>query len=127
MSSSDQRVVTCACLRPDERVVRPVLTVYPAASSLHPEGSSSLLCVASAMFPPLVRFSWKRQKESGAPEELPAAEGEQLELRGAGFSASIRVLDRDALRSHKYSCQVEHEGGPVEGAQQGDGSARHRA
>ncbi|XP_028283216.1 immunoglobulin lambda-1 light chain-like [Parambassis ranga] len=98
----------------DERVVQPVLSVYPAASSLHPEGSSSLLCLASAMFPPLVRFSWRRQKENGLLEELPPAEGEQLELRESGLSASIRVLDRDALRSHKYSCYVEHEGGRVE-------------
>ncbi|XP_028283416.1 uncharacterized protein LOC114449782 [Parambassis ranga] len=98
----------------DERVVQPVLSVYPAASSLHPEGSSSLLCLASAMFPPLVRFSWRRQKENGLLEELPPAEGEQLELRESGLSASIRVLDRDALRSHRYSCYVEHEGGRVE-------------
>ncbi|XP_028283414.1 immunoglobulin lambda-1 light chain-like [Parambassis ranga] len=108
----------------DEQVVQPVLSVYPAASSLHPEGSSSLLCLASAMFPPLVRFSWRRQKENGLLEELPPAEGEQLELRESGLSASIRVLDRDALRSHKYSCYVEHEGGRVEAhTQQGQAAA----
>ncbi|KAI3374557.1 hypothetical protein L3Q82_021136 [Scortum barcoo] len=69
---------------PDEQVVKPVVSVYPAASRAHLEGKSSLLCVSSAMFPPLVQFSWKRQKEDGPLEELPPAEGEQLELRESG-------------------------------------------
>ncbi|XP_039900732.1 immunoglobulin lambda-1 light chain-like [Simochromis diagramma] len=56
----------------DEQVVKPVVSVYPAASRAHLEGNSSLLCVASAMFPPLVQFSWKRQKKNGGEaEELP--------------------------------------------------------
>ncbi|KAG7222318.1 hypothetical protein INR49_016382, partial [Caranx melampygus] len=69
---------------PDEQVVKPVVSVYPAASRAHLEGRSSLLCLASAMFPPLVQFSWKRQKEGGPLEELPPAEGEQLELTERG-------------------------------------------
>ncbi|GLD74876.1 uncharacterized protein AKAME5_002620800 [Lates japonicus] len=58
----------------DEAVVKPVVSVYPAASRAHLEGKTSLLCLASGMFPPLVQFSWKRQDGS-------SAEGEQLELR----------------------------------------------
>ncbi|XP_026169585.1 uncharacterized protein LOC113134418 isoform X2 [Mastacembelus armatus] len=76
----------------DEQVVKPVVSVYPAASRAHLEGKSSLLCLASAMFPPLVRFSWKRQKENGQLEELPPAEGEQLELRESGRTAAILLV-----------------------------------
>lgn len=91
-----------------------MVSVYPAASRDHQEGKSTLLCVASAMFPPLVRFSWKRRKENGSVEELPPAEGEQLELRESGRSAAIRLVHQDALHSYKYRCYVQHEGGTVE-------------
>ncbi|XP_070774612.1 immunoglobulin lambda-1 light chain-like [Enoplosus armatus] len=98
----------------DEPVVEPVVSVYPAASRAHQEGKSSLLCLASAMFPPLVRFSWRRRKENGPQEVLPPAEGEQLELRESRCTAAIRVIDLDALSTYKYRCSVQHEGGTVE-------------
>ncbi|CAI5676807.1 unnamed protein product [Oreochromis niloticus] len=99
----------------DEQVVKPVVSVYPAASRAHLEGNSSLLCVASAMFPPLVQFSWKRQKKNGGEaEELPPAEGEQLELRESGRTIAIRMVDRDYLFTYIYRCYVKHEGGTVE-------------
>ncbi|CAI5678282.1 unnamed protein product [Oreochromis niloticus] len=99
----------------DEQVVKPVVSVYPAASRAHLEGNSSLLCVASAMFPPLVQFSWKRQKKNGGePEELPPAEGEQLELRESGRTIAIRMVDGSDSDTYKYSCSVKHEGGTVE-------------
>ncbi|XP_051809606.1 uncharacterized protein LOC127535487 [Acanthochromis polyacanthus] len=97
-----------------EQVVKPVVSVYPAASRVHLEGSSSLLCLASAMFPPLVRFSWKRQKEDGQLEDLDPAEGEQLEIREPGRSASILLIHQQQDSTYKYSCYVQHEGGPVE-------------
>ncbi|XP_073346554.1 immunoglobulin lambda-1 light chain-like [Pagrus major] len=96
----------------DEPVVKPVVSVYPAASRAHLEGNSSLLCVASAMFPPLVRFSWNRRKEN--EEEWLPAEGEQLELRESGRTAAILLVDGDALYTYKYRCSVQHEGGTVE-------------
>ncbi|XP_047445962.1 immunoglobulin lambda-1 light chain-like [Mugil cephalus] len=98
----------------DEQVVKPVVIVYPAASRAHLEGKSSLLCLASHMFPPEVKFSWKRQKEGGSLEELTPAEGEQLELRESGRRASIRLVDRNDYYTYKYTCSVEHEGGTVE-------------
>ncbi|XP_076732850.1 immunoglobulin lambda-like polypeptide 1 [Maylandia zebra] len=105
----------------DEQVVKPVVSVYPAASRAHLEGNSSLLCVASAMFPPLVQFSWKRQKKNGGEaEELPPAEGEQLELREAGRTIAIRMVDRDVCDTYMYSCWVKHEGGTVEAQTQQD-------
>ncbi|XP_041849519.1 immunoglobulin lambda-1 light chain-like isoform X1 [Melanotaenia boesemani] len=104
----------------DEQVVKPVVSVYPAASRVHQEGKSSLLCLASAMFPPLVQFSWKRQKEDGSLEELLPAEGDQLEIRESGRSAAIRVVDRDAFYTQKYICYVKHEGGTVEAQTQQD-------
>ncbi|XP_067460844.1 uncharacterized protein [Thunnus thynnus] len=97
-----------------EQVVKPVVSVYPAASRAHLEGKSSLLCLASAMSPPLVQFSWKRQKKNGTLEDLPPAEGEQLELREPGRTVAIRVVDRDALYTYKYRCYVKHEGETVE-------------
>ncbi|KAM8727313.1 uncharacterized protein AB9X84_001057 [Acanthopagrus schlegelii] len=102
----------CCCQTSDEQVVKPVVSVYPAASRAHLEGRSSLLCVASAMFPPLVRFSWKRRKENQV-EQLPA-EGEQLELTESGRTATILLVDRDARHTYKYRCSVQHEGGTVE-------------
>ncbi|KAM9349674.1 uncharacterized protein ABDE67_009381 [Symphorus nematophorus] len=66
------------------------------------------------MFPPLVQFSWRRRKDNGPLEELPPAEGEQLELRESGRTAAILLVDRDALDTYKYVCSVRHEGGRVE-------------
>ncbi|XP_042285186.1 uncharacterized protein LOC121908919 isoform X1 [Thunnus maccoyii] len=94
-----------------EQVVKPVVSVYPAA---HLEGKSSLLCLASAMSPPVVQFSWKRQKKNGTLEDLPPAEGEQLELREPGRTASILLLHQQENSTDKYRCYVKHEGGTVE-------------
>ncbi|XP_036938941.1 immunoglobulin lambda-1 light chain-like isoform X1 [Acanthopagrus latus] len=96
----------------DEQVVKPVVSVYPAASRAHLEGRSSLLCVASAMFPPLVRFSWKRRRQDQV-EQLPA-EGEQLEFRESERTAAILLVDGNATSTYKYRCSVQHEGGTVE-------------
>ncbi|XP_028448355.1 immunoglobulin lambda-1 light chain [Perca flavescens] len=98
----------------DEPVVKPVVSVYPAASRAHLEGKSSLLCLASAMFPPLVQFSWKRRKENGPLEELPSDEGEQLEIRESGHTASILLIHQQENSTYKYRCDVLHEGGTVE-------------
>ncbi|XP_062285611.1 immunoglobulin lambda-1 light chain-like [Scomber scombrus] len=98
----------------DEQVVKPVVSVYPAASRAHLEGKSSLLCLASAMSPPLVRFSWKRQKKNGPLEDLTPAEFEQLELREPGRSASILLLHQQENSTYKYHCYVKHERDTVE-------------
>ncbi|XP_040912186.1 uncharacterized protein LOC121193788, partial [Toxotes jaculatrix] len=93
-----------------EQVVKPVVSVYPAAPS-HVEGNSSLLCLASGMFPPLVQFSWERQKEDGPKEELSSAWGQQLELRESGHSAAILLIHQPVNSTYKYYCSVRHEGG----------------
>ncbi|KAM8851067.1 immunoglobulin lambda-1 light chain-like [Spinachia spinachia] len=98
----------------DEPVVKPVVSVYPAASSGALEGRSSLLCVASSMFPPVVRFSWKRQKENGPLEEKLPAEAEQLELTESGRIAAILLVDEQESSRYRYRCSVHHEGGVVE-------------
>ncbi|XP_044225115.1 uncharacterized protein LOC122994472 isoform X1 [Thunnus albacares] len=97
----------------DEQVVKPVVSVYPAASRAHLEGKSSLLCLASAMSPPLVQFSWKRQK-NGTLENLTLAEGQQLELREPGRTVAILLLNQQENSTYKYRCSVKHEGGTVE-------------
>ncbi|XP_060941008.1 immunoglobulin lambda-1 light chain-like [Limanda limanda] len=96
----------------DRPLVTPVVSVYSAASIAALDGKSSLLCVASNMVPPLVQFSWTRQREGGPLETLSSADGEQLELRGTGRTAAIMVVDRNA--PYKYRCHVRHEGGTVE-------------
>uniref|UniRef100_A0A8P4GF04 Ig-like domain-containing protein n=1 Tax=Dicentrarchus labrax TaxID=13489 RepID=A0A8P4GF04_DICLA len=98
----------------NEQIVKPVVSVYPAASRAHLEGKSSLLCVASDMFPPLVRFSWKRQKDNGTEEDVTSAEGEQLELRESGRTTSILLIPQRENSTYKYRCSVHHEGGTVE-------------
>ncbi|XP_070701683.1 immunoglobulin lambda-1 light chain-like [Pempheris klunzingeri] len=97
-----------------EQVVKPVVSLYPVTSRAQQEGKSSLLCVASGMFPPLVQFSWKRQMENCPPVELEDAEGEQLKLRESGCTGRIIEIDREALSTFKYHCSVKHEGGTVE-------------
>uniref|UniRef100_H2LR06 Ig-like domain-containing protein n=1 Tax=Oryzias latipes TaxID=8090 RepID=H2LR06_ORYLA len=90
-----------------------------SASRVHVEGSSSLLCLASAMFPPVVQFSWKRQKNNGPLEDLTSEE--QLDLRESGHSASILLVHQQEDSSYEYICSVKHEGGTVEAqTQQGD-------
>ncbi|XP_028256200.1 immunoglobulin lambda-1 light chain-like [Parambassis ranga] len=109
----------------EQQVVKPVVNVYPAAPTGRPEGSSSLLCLASDMFPPLVRFSWKRQKENGSLEELHPAEGEQLELRETGHSTAILFVQQQESSSYKYSCYVKHEGGTVKAQTEQDNEHVH--
>nr|XP_046265364.1 immunoglobulin lambda-1 light chain-like [Scatophagus argus] len=95
----------------DEEVVKPVVSVYPAA---HLDRKGSLLCVASHMFPPRVKISWKRRRKTETVEEVLPHEGEQLKLKESGCTASIRLVDRDPHYTYKYRCYVEHEGGTVE-------------
>ncbi|XP_024124638.1 immunoglobulin lambda-1 light chain-like [Oryzias melastigma] len=97
----------------DESVVKPVVSVYPAASRVPVERGSSLLCLASAMFPPVVQFSWKRQRNNGPLEDLNS-DGEELELRESRRSTSILLAHQQKDRSYKYMCSVKHEGGTVE-------------
>ncbi|XP_023821465.1 uncharacterized protein LOC101157420 [Oryzias latipes] len=64
------------------------------------------------MFPPVVQFSWKRQKNNGPLEDLTSEE--QLDLRESGRSASILLVHQQQDSSYKYICSVKHEGGTVE-------------
>ncbi|XP_053185526.1 immunoglobulin kappa light chain-like [Scomber japonicus] len=97
-----------------EQVEKPMVSEYPAASRVHLEGRSSLLCLASAMSPPLVKFSWERQKKNSQLEELTPAEFEQRELRESGRSASILLLHQEEDSTYIYRCYIKHEGGTVE-------------
>ena len=98
----------------DAPVVQPVVRVYPAASRAPLKEKSSLLCVASDMFPPLVHISWKRRGQDGGLEELQPADGEQLEVRGSGRTTSILLVQRRENSTDRYHCSVRHEGGVVE-------------
>uniref|UniRef100_A0A3B5L9U9 Ig-like domain-containing protein n=1 Tax=Xiphophorus couchianus TaxID=32473 RepID=A0A3B5L9U9_9TELE len=75
------------------------------------EGETALMCLASAMYPPLVRISWKRQK--GSKEEPAPAEEKQQELSGSKSSAVIRLVKNETLYNYEYICEVQHEGGSV--------------
>nr|XP_029131491.1 immunoglobulin lambda-like polypeptide 1 [Labrus bergylta]XP_029131492.1 immunoglobulin lambda-like polypeptide 1 [Labrus bergylta]XP_029131493.1 immunoglobulin lambda-like polypeptide 1 [Labrus bergylta] len=97
----------------DEQVVKPVVSLYPAASRAQLEEKSSLLCVASAMFPPLVQISWKKQKGSDPLEDVNPADVKQQELRESGCSASILTIPQRKYNPYKYLCSVQHQGGTV--------------
>ncbi|TWW53396.1 hypothetical protein D4764_0157190 [Takifugu flavidus] len=111
----------------DAALVQPVLSVYPAASRDPLEGRTALLCVASDMVPPLVRFSWRRQRADSAVEESPPAHEEELQLREPGRITSIRLLDRDAVHTYKYRCSVQHEGGAVKAQSQQGADRLHQS
>ncbi|KAG8007063.1 Immunoglobulin heavy variable 3-43D [Nibea albiflora] len=97
-----------------DKVVKPVVSVYPAASRAHPDEKSFLVCVASAMFPPRVKFSWERQKGDGKMDPVPRDVGEQLELRESGRAASILLIHRHESSAYKYRCSAQHMGSTVE-------------
>uniref|UniRef100_A0A3B5PWV5 Ig-like domain-containing protein n=1 Tax=Xiphophorus maculatus TaxID=8083 RepID=A0A3B5PWV5_XIPMA len=93
-----------------------------AASSARRGRRGFLLCLASGMFPPEVKFTWKTLEDDG---EKDLTSEEQLELREPNRTASILLVDRDLLSTSRYRCSVQHEGGPVEApTTQGDEAGR---
>ncbi|MED6257837.1 hypothetical protein ATANTOWER_032226 [Ataeniobius toweri] len=93
-----------------DKVKPPEVNLYSVTSEYQQEKKQPLLCVASGMFPPVIRFSWRRQKENGPLEDLAPADGEHVELREAGRISSIWVVHQDPLYKYEYSCSVKHEG-----------------
>uniref|UniRef100_A0AAX7W792 Ig-like domain-containing protein n=1 Tax=Astatotilapia calliptera TaxID=8154 RepID=A0AAX7W792_ASTCA len=96
-------------------VAKPSVTVYQAASSDHLEEKRSLLCVASQMVPPVVKITWKSQKQDGSPLAAPPGDTEQLDIIESDYTASILLIHQQDENSHTYGCSVTHEGGTVEG------------
>ena len=90
------------------------LSAAASSRGVQLEEKSSLLCVASSMFPPWVRFSWRRQGKSGGSEEPLSADGRTLNLTESGCFASILQIKSSEISSYDYSCSVQHEGGTVE-------------
>ncbi|XP_046870086.1 uncharacterized protein LOC124462524 [Hypomesus transpacificus] len=97
----------------DNEVKTPKVTVYPAFTHQH-NGRTTLLCRASDMFPDLVRFSWKMEREDGRLVEVPEAEREELEQREDGRVTSVIIIKNQKAKTKKYSCTVKHEVGDVE-------------
>ncbi|KAK0156121.1 Immunoglobulin lambda-1 light chain [Merluccius polli] len=89
----------------DTTVEKPKVSVYPATGA-DLKGRRSLLCVARDMVPEVVRVSWGRKGGGGTENE-----GEQLELRGLPYAASILVIDQQETLRDQYICRVEHESG----------------
>ncbi|KAK0156117.1 Immunoglobulin lambda-1 light chain [Merluccius polli] len=89
----------------DTTVEKPKVSVYPATGA-DLKGRRSLLCVARDMVPEVVRVSWRRKGGGGTENE-----GEQLELRGLPYAASILVIDQQETLRDQYICRVEHESG----------------
>ncbi|KAK0142529.1 Immunoglobulin lambda-1 light chain [Merluccius polli] len=89
----------------DKTVEKPKVSVYPATGA-DLKGRRSLLCVARDMVPEVVRVSWRRKGGGGTENE-----GEQLELRGLPYAASILVIDQQETLRDQYICRVEHESG----------------
>ncbi|XP_029930666.1 uncharacterized protein LOC115375415 [Myripristis murdjan] len=89
-------------------VVPPKVSIYPATRA-DLKGKSSLLCLATSMFPPQVQFSWRTQENNG-----PTSEGERVELREEEHAAAIVLIDQQELITYQYICSVKHQGGTVE-------------
>uniref|UniRef100_A0A3B5R804 Ig-like domain-containing protein n=1 Tax=Xiphophorus maculatus TaxID=8083 RepID=A0A3B5R804_XIPMA len=101
----------CGCWKSgsgSHTVKKPEVTVCPVKTEGRVEGDTALMCLASAMYPPLVRISWKRQK--GSKEEPAPAEEKQQELSGSKSSAVIRLVKNETLYNYEYICEVQHEG-----------------
>ncbi|XP_041659570.1 immunoglobulin kappa light chain-like [Cheilinus undulatus] len=97
-----------------DEVVRPKVRVYPAVTRVQQQEENSLLCVASAMSPPLVQIPWKRRTKNGGLEELPSAVGKLLNLNESGCKASTLRIPQRKESVFKYVFSVKHEGGTVE-------------
>ena len=85
------------------------MSVYPATGA-DLKGRRSLLCVARDMVPEEVRVSWRRRGGGRGGGK----DGEQLELRGPTYAASILVIDQGETLMDPYICRVQHESGRQE-------------
>ncbi|KAM4729090.1 immunoglobulin lambda-1 light chain-like [Anableps anableps] len=94
-------------------VAKPAVTVCPVTTEGRVEGTTALMCLASAMHPPVVQISWKRQKKDSKQETPAPADERQLELSGSKSSASVRLVNNQTLYDYEYICDVRHEGGNV--------------
>ncbi|XP_062318911.1 uncharacterized protein LOC134021853 isoform X1 [Osmerus eperlanus] len=97
----------------DNEVKSPKVTIYPAFTHQR-NGRTIVLCRASDMFPDLVRFSWKMEREDGRLVEVPEAEREELEQREDGRVTSVIIIKNQEAKTKKYSCTVKHEVSNVE-------------
>ncbi|XP_029930665.1 uncharacterized protein LOC115375414 [Myripristis murdjan] len=92
----------------DHPVVPPKVSIYPATTA-DQKGKSSLLCLATSMFPPEVQFSWRTKDNK---RTIP--ERERVELREEEHAAAIVLIDHQELITYQYICSVKHQGGTVE-------------
>ncbi|KAJ8011423.1 hypothetical protein DPEC_G00058060 [Dallia pectoralis] len=70
-----------------------------------------MLCLASDMFPDIVKISWKMEDGSGQKVDVPQGEREVLEQLGEGQTTSLIIVDKEKANKNKYSCSVKHEKG----------------
>ncbi|XP_014882826.1 uncharacterized protein LOC106944082 [Poecilia latipinna] len=93
-----------------DKLVPPEVTVCPVKTESRVEGNTALMCLASAMDPPLVQISWKRLEKDSKLEEPAPAEEKQQEISGSRSSAIIRLVKNETLDNYDYICEVQHEG-----------------
>ncbi|XP_067092641.1 immunoglobulin lambda-1 light chain-like [Osmerus mordax] len=91
-----------------KHVKEPKVTAYQAPKS-QTNKRTTLLCRASDMFPDLVRFSWKMEREDGRLVEVPEAEREELEQREDGRVTNVIIIKNQEAKTKNYSCTVKHE------------------
>ena len=116
MNSSEHRTVlvySTFIIPSDKHVKEPKVTAYQAPKTQTNE-RTTLLCQASDMFPDLVRFSWKMEREDGRLVEVPEAEREELEQREDGRVTSVIIIKNQEAKTKKYRCTVKHEVANVE-------------
>uniref|UniRef100_A0AAY5KVS0 Ig-like domain-containing protein n=1 Tax=Esox lucius TaxID=8010 RepID=A0AAY5KVS0_ESOLU len=92
----------------DDPIKTPKLTVYPA-SEPEPNGKTTLLCLASGMFPDIVKISWKMKDKTGRTIEVP--KGEEVQQRDERKTTSMIIIDKVKAVENNLICSVKHEGG----------------
>ena len=88
----------------DNEVKTMKVTIYPAFTHQR-NGRISVLCQANYMFPDLVTFSWKMEREDGRLMEVPEAEREELEQREDGRGTIINNEDLQKFESDPKKCR----------------------
>ncbi|KPP63849.1 hypothetical protein Z043_117857 [Scleropages formosus] len=98
----------CACWDYHKSKPPTVTTYIP--SKPH-ENKASLLCVATDMYPNVVKFIWEK-KDGNDWKNVPSNEMRTLQQEEESRVSSIMIIDNEKAERDTYSCKVQHEKDP---------------
>uniref|UniRef100_A0AAY5L340 Ig-like domain-containing protein n=1 Tax=Esox lucius TaxID=8010 RepID=A0AAY5L340_ESOLU len=93
----------------DNDLSRTFLHFFLFSSEPEPNGKTTLLCLASGMFPDIVKISWKMKDKTGRTIEVP--KGEEVQQRDERKTTSMIIIDKVKAVENNLICSVKHEGG----------------